>query len=89
MGLASCASKALAFSKATTTIRKPLSGRLLKMASTARATSCNLIPPPRSTATLNVSSHLLPCGRMTRLDVQVSMSEAGLGQLDDCASPLW
>ena len=54
MGLASCASKALPFSKATTIIRKPPSGPLLKMASTARAISCVLIPPPESIATLNV-----------------------------------
>ena len=58
MGLASCASKALPFSKATTMIRKPPGGLLLKMASTARAISCNLIPPPESTATLNVRGGL-------------------------------
>lgn len=59
MGLASCASKAQPFSKAITTMRKPLSRLLRKTASTAPATSCSLIPPPKSTATLNVSSYLL------------------------------
>ncbi len=57
MGLASCASKGLAFSKATTTIRKPLSGLLPKTASSALATLCDLIPPRKSTAISNVSSH--------------------------------
>ena len=54
MGLASCASKGLPFSKATTMMRKLPGGLLLKMASTARAISCNLIPPLESTATSNV-----------------------------------
>ena len=54
MGLASFASKALPFSKATTMMRKLPGGLLLKIASTARAISCNLIPPPESTATSNV-----------------------------------
>ena len=54
MGPASCASKALPCSKATTIIRKPPGGLLLKMASTARPISCDLIPPQESTATSNV-----------------------------------
>ena len=54
MGLASCTSKALASSKATTMIGKPPGGLLLKMASTAQAISCNSIPPPESTASSNV-----------------------------------
>ena len=54
MGLASCTSKALAFSKATTMTRKPPGGLSPKMASTARAISCNSIPPPESTASSNV-----------------------------------
>ena len=59
MDLANCASDPLAFFKATTTIRKPPSGLLRKMASTAPVTSCSLIQPPKSTATLNVSRDLL------------------------------
>ena len=70
MGLASCASKARAFSKATTMIRKPPGGFSLKMASTARAISCNMIPHPESTALSNVrggreEKHTMGAGQQT------------------------
>ena len=54
MGLASCASKVLRFSRAIITIRKPPAGRSLMMASTARAISCGLILSRESIAILNV-----------------------------------
>ena len=67
MGLASFASKALPFSKAITMMRKLPGGLLLKMASTARGISYNLIPPPESIAISNVRGgrekrHILEAG---------------------------
>ena len=80
MGLASCASKVLPFSKATTMMRKPPGGLLLKMASSARAISCNLIPPPESTATLNVrggreEKHTVDTGQWTMDNRQWTVSD--------------